>query len=427
MDWLCRITAGLAAALLFALGIPSPVRAQEMDGMHTMQIIPIVVDSATFRSRITLFNPFGNELHFDATYVPGDGTSQAANGPLACGTVVVPGAVSVGFASIREICPGLPAGSQFGYLKLVRGNDHGAAQPFHQNAIHAYSRVNNYAGQGFSVEAFPMHSFGPVRQVVSGLRRMAATLTSPAFQTNCFVGTMDEAAQFRLELATQQGAALGTPLDFSLGPNRLVRLLDVFAASALPTGDYDNVKLTLSRTGGAASAFFGFCTVQDNTSYGADFRIAKQVYATDRNETHTVTALTDPLGRPFTLPSSSQAAYQLLAMDFRQPDGVRCTVSGTGSPAQPISGVNMKLLVKDPTNHTLRPVDDTGGYYYVSELMGPKSLINEGVNTTLFVHVFRTEGGAETPYQLQCLSGNGLSRPVIVDAGTGTLNLPFLP
>lgn len=415
-----------ALALAFAAW-PHIARAQEMDGMQTMQVIPVVVDSSTFHSRITLYNPFGVELHFDATYVPGDGTSQAANGPLACNKIVLPGDKTVGFDTIREICPGLASGSQFGYLKLVRSNDHGANQPFHQDGIHAYSRVNNYAGQGFSVEAFPLHTFGPARQVVSGLRRLAATMTAPAFQTNCFVGTLDEASQFRLDLATQQDAALGTPLNFSLGPNRLVRLLDIFAAAGLPAGDYDNIKLTLSRTGVETSAFFGFCTVQDNTSFGADFRIAKQVYTGDGNEHHVVSASTDPLGRPFVLPSSSNAAYQVLALDFRHPDQVRCSVLDLGNPPQPIPGVSMTMLVRDPAQHTFRPVENTGQYYYVSELAGPKSHINDGVNTTLFVHVFRTGSGTDTPYQLQCFSGNGMSRPVIVDAGTGVLTLPNLP
>lgn len=428
MAWLYRNILRSASALVLAFAaLPHTARAQEMDGMQTMQIIPVVVDSATFRSRVSLYTPFGVELHFDATYVPGDGTSQAANGPLACNQVIVPGDSSVSFDSIREICPNLPAGSQFGYLKLVRSNDHGSSQAFHQQGIHAYSRVNNYAGQGFSVEAFPMHTFGPARQVVSGLRRLAATSVSPAFQSNCFVGTLDEPAQIRLDLATQQDVALGNGLDYSLGPNRLVRLLDIFTAAGLPTGDYDNVKLTIRNgsTGPDTPAFFGFCTVQDNTSFGADFRIAKQVYTTDGNERHVVSATADPLGRAFLIPDAAGAAYQMLAMDFRHPDRLRCDVLDQAG-ANP-STLSLAMWIKDPGTKTLRPIVSDSQYVYLPALAVNKSEINDGVNTTLFVQVFRDAAGPDTTYRLQCFSGNGLSRPVIVDAGLGLPTLPTFP
>jgi hypothetical protein len=56
-----------------------------------------------------------------------------------------------------------------------------------------------------------------------------------------------------------------------------IRLLDVFATLNAPPGDLDNVGATFESIvpGGAPVLFVASCTVQNNTSFDADFRIAK--------------------------------------------------------------------------------------------------------------------------------------------------------
>lgn len=426
--------ASARAFVLFGLSLLLPMGsalAQEIEGMQTMQIIPVVVDSTTFKSRIDLFNAFGVDTTLDVTYVPGDGTTQAANGVLACQQVTVPALQPLTIVSIRDICPTLAAGSQFGYLKLVRANVHGSSQKFHQLGVHAFSRVSNYQGQGFSVEAFPLHTFAWNRQVVSGVRRLAPTANSPGYQTNCFVGTLDDnvGGEVSIKLATAADAPLGNEIKVLTGPSRLIRLLDVFSAAGLASGDYDDVKVTFSS--GLPTAF-GFCTVQDNTSFGADFRIGKQVYPREMNEQRVVVASSDLLGRKLSLPEMQADYYQLLAMEFHHPDLINCIVYGSGAvpPAPPPSvpsNVELSLWIKDPQQHALRQVSDNGQYRYVSELADTKMAINDGVDTTLYALIARTGGGATTDYTLQCLSGSGLSVPVIVDEAPMPFLAPNLP
>jgi hypothetical protein len=51
----------------------------------------------------------------------------------------------------------------------------------------------------------------------------------------------------------------------------------VFAAAGAAPGDHTNVRAQFTRTSAETLDLIGFCTVQDNTSFGADFRIAKSI------------------------------------------------------------------------------------------------------------------------------------------------------
>jgi hypothetical protein len=53
----------------------------------------------------------------------------------------------------------------------------------------------------------------------------------------------------------------------TLVPGKIVRLLDIFAAVGLPTGDYDNAMLKVVENGPDEPGVIAFCTVQDNTSF----------------------------------------------------------------------------------------------------------------------------------------------------------------
>jgi len=95
--------------------------------------------------------------------------------------------------------------------------------------------------------------------------------------TNCFVSSLADPANYELALFDgSTGAQIGSTLTGSLGSYQQFRYLDVFTAAGAAPGDYANVRAEFTETSGTSSALIGFCTVQDNVSFGADFRIAKR-------------------------------------------------------------------------------------------------------------------------------------------------------
>src|SRR5206468_165838 len=109
-------------------------------------------------------------------------------------------------------------------------------------------------------------------------RRAAA---APGFQSNCFIGAMGEAVGVDLELDDADGLLIATA-HYDLTANQFVRLLDVFSALGAPAGDYANMRAQFTQNSTGHPTYLGFCTVQNNTSFDADFRVAKSVAPNDR-------------------------------------------------------------------------------------------------------------------------------------------------
>lgn len=412
---------GLAGAL--ALG---PVAAQSTDGYHAIQVFPIVVDTASFSQRFTFRNPYDEEVPLSATFYPAKGTAQSM--PLACPGFKVPPLRQATFASLREICPALAQGSAFGAL-VVR-----ASVPY---AFAAFSRVHNPAGNGFSVEAFAAHTFTSATSVVTGLRRMAATPNSPAFQSNCFVGNLGamtptqtpQPTSVEVSVRNADGLLVGTHT-VSLLPGELVRLLDVFAAVGNVADEFNDATATFKNTSGTQPGLLGFCTVQDNTSFGADFRIAKQELAFGGvvgSQDHTTNRnlpiyydVDDGRSRRFTIPPGASRNVHLLY--FRHPDIVSCDVYGifTGARGSPTNGLEMRLLVEDYETFELRVIAGGDMTTYFSNLyLGDKDAHGGGANTRYFLEV-ESNGIAEDKYRayhLLCFSGSGTTLADMVQTG----------
>ena len=71
-------TIRLAAGLAIGLGLASSgAVAQSTDGYHTIQIFPVVVDTASFTQRFNFRNPNDATISVTPKYYPGTGTSQA--------------------------------------------------------------------------------------------------------------------------------------------------------------------------------------------------------------------------------------------------------------------------------------------------------------------------------------------------------------
>ena len=146
--------------------------AQTSLGSSREIVFPVVAATASFTSHVTLFNPNGGDITVGLFYFDADNTPSPGAKP--CTDAVVPAKRSVQF-DLAAKCT-LGAGSHFGLLI--------AADSAGTNAFFGYSRTDNTAGAGFSVEGFPLANFSSNTSNATGLTRVAA---APTFQTNCFV------------------------------------------------------------------------------------------------------------------------------------------------------------------------------------------------------------------------------------------------
>ena len=203
-------------------------------------------------------------------------------------------------------------------------------------------------------------------------------------------------------------------------PGKLTRILDVFAVAA--AGDYNDAQIKFDELSPDEPALLTFCTVQDNTSFGADFRIGKQetgwngvaagafvngeVGAQDDHVSRETLVATDMIGRNFEL-AASASSRNTHVIYFRHPDNVQCELinPATGVRALPAYGLEMRML--DQNGQVLVGGQDVTGWadYY----LGDKTDRNGGANTryTIEVEDAETNSGAVRPYKLHCQSGSG--------------------
>jgi hypothetical protein len=409
----------LSAMVLGMASIAGPATAQSTDGFHTIQVFPVVVDSSTFTQRFFFRNPNNVTVTIVPRFVPGEGTAQASGaGAIDCPAFDVLALQEVVVDSLRDMCPAMAAGSGFGFLYTYETNP--------SNLPYAgYSRVSNNAGNGFSVEAFPAHTFTSSDTSVTGLRRLAATASSPAFQSNCFIANLNDftapggpptVTSVDYGLYTSDGSFIaGSTVD--LEPGRLTRLLDVFGAAGAPAGDYNNASIYFQEFGGGEPGLMTFCTVQDNTSFGADFRIGKQEFGfsdaegqfnvggQDDHVLRDSTISADILGRPFEIPAAVVSNTHV--MYFRHPDRVQCEIidPATGVRADAAYGLEMRLL--DKNGAVVAGGNEVYGFGEV--YLGDKTDRANGNNTRYTIQVESTETntGAVRPYRLHCQSGSG--------------------
>ncbi len=417
------VLATLFVLLALASGTASP---QSNDGFHSMQVIPVVVDTASYAQRFIFRSWLYKDNLVAARFYPADGTALAQ--PMDCPDFTIPKDPRPGrkvFTSLRELCPGLPEGSNFGLLYLrAKGPDN---LPFA-----AYSQVSNPKGIGFSVEAFPPHVFGLSPAIVDGVRRMAATATSPAFQTNCFLANLGELSPTGNSISTSvdfaiikaDGSAYGSSV--SLPTGRFVRLLDVFAAAGVPPGDVDDAEFRYINSFAVSpdAPIVGFCTVQDNSSFGADFRIAKpdqdpfcvEDCDAGMGDGHVMryTLAKDDIyvgepaaGSAFSIPAGPNHQNSHV-MYFRHPDVIGCRLrKPDGTPATADYGLEMRLL-------DIVPIAGGDGITGFSQLYLGDKIGSHGspLNHRYLLQVEsngQNEGNAR-PYWLECTSGSGHTR-----------------
>lgn len=420
------IARACAGMLVLALALSAPrARGQSTDAYHSIQIFPVVADTASFTQRFQFRKLLAATTLVSPVYFPARGTSQA--GPLACPSFEIP-TLERTFTSLRELCPDLPDGPQFGYLRLTQTGSV-------ERAFSGYSRASNTAGAGFSVEAFPAHTFTESFVSVSGIRRLAAANGAPAYQTNCFIARLDEVEPFGTPgplklfygVGDSEGNQIGSSKVVELERGEMVRILDIFGAVGAPANDFNdaNFRVAPDIVGAStvAGAVMSFCTVQENTSLGADFRIAKTEFGVCGTEScgewmnpmdehvnrDTVVGKDIHLpgeitGRAFSVPVGT--AQNSHVYYFRHPDYVQCELlDPTTHLRLPISyGLEMRLA--SVGGSVLAGGSDVTGFgrLYLGDKRG-------GSNTRYVIQVERNESveapAVERPYLIHCQSGSG--------------------
>ena len=408
----------LAGSLFLGLGLSGGALAQTTDGYHSIQIFPVVVDTASFTQRFNFRNPNDVQVSITPKYYPAQGTSS---GILTCPDIVIQGGKTATFTSLRQICPSLAAGSQFGFLYTSELSP--SSLPYA-----GFSRVANPQGNGFSVEAFPAHTFTSADSVINGLRRRAASGPNPAFQTNCFIGNLNEVTasgpsttpvEYTLYNSASTVIGSGT---VNLAPGAYVRLLDVFAAGGAALGDYDDAQMKVVELNNTVDlgepGIISFCTVQDNTSFGADFRIAKQevgnggmaypgdsLGAQDNHVARETLVDADAVGRAFEIGTGASANTHVIY--FRHPDYVQCEVINPSTGLRAVAGYGLEIRLLDPDGVVVAGGDNITGWSDV--FLGDKTERNGGANTRYTVEVedSQVNTGAVRAYKLHCRSGSG--------------------
>ena len=419
-------TLAMAALCLATATVAGTAFAQSTDGYHAIQVFPVAVDSGSYAQRFTFRNPDATSaITLAVQYFPGTGTTQAT--AITCPAVLVPANGQAVFTSLRTLCPALAAGSQFGFV-YTNDSDTTRKRPYA-----AFSRVSNIQGIGFSVEALPAHTFTSADGVVTGVRRIAAAGGAPAFQTNCFVGKMNNvnvgvalSSDVLVTVRNSAGATLGATTTFTVAPGKLTRLLDVFAAVGVPAGDYDDARVSFEESGTGEPGILSFCTVQDNTSFGADFRIAKQERGYSQLALTQTPAAQDehvlrdssigndapmtgffPAGRPFTLPAATTGSNTHV-MYFRHPDYVQCEIIDPATSARALTTYGLEMRMIGPDGILVAGGNDVTGFNSV--YLGDKAQRNSGANTRYTIEVELTAASTTAkPYKLHCISGSGHS------------------
>jgi hypothetical protein len=382
----------LAAACLLQASL---VAAQTPNGYSSIVHLPVVVNSGAFASTLYVHNPNASPVNVQFNYTGAGATPTA--GPVDCGLHAIPAGSTSEF-DFAALCP-LSGASNFGSMRIYE------TSPINR-PISVYTRVQSpVAGNGFSVEGFPIGNFANDKgvSVAVGLKRSSLL---PGYQTNCFVGSIGEPVTVDVALYAADNTQLGTTQTVSVPAGGLARMLDVFAVAGAPAGDLGNVRAEFRQNADQVGnpSYSAFCTVQNNTTFDADFRIAKAVSPDDLTLQYTSTVNKDALGNNIDIPPGAKVVFAMLV---KHPDFLACRVIGDGLP-------NAELRIVDPSGNVVaggNDVNDTTEFF-----TGEKSTVANGQNARWLVEVGARDGGGipAANFNLQCRSGNGASKPLVV-------------
>src|SRR5690349_10034661 len=127
----------LLASVVLLLG-SSAVTAQTTAGSSTTIVVPVIAQTSSFGSEVTVYNPNASTISVTPTFY--DAQNTASPGPKVCTALSLGANVSKPF-SVASQCA-LPAGSNFGLLVLTEAT---GTQRFY-----GYARTQTPQGIGFS-------------------------------------------------------------------------------------------------------------------------------------------------------------------------------------------------------------------------------------------------------------------------------------
>ena len=395
--------------------------AQSTLGYGAAIVLPLAAQTGSYATEVFVHNAAGTSaLTVDIQLV--EATTSTVPGPKTCAQLVVPALASASFQLDAQCSLG--AGTHFGYLIL---ND---AAPEALNLFFVYSRTQNPQAIGFSVEGFPAGNVSGQSQRVNGLKRVLPPAAIP-FQTNCFVGSFGKPVDYFIRLKSSTGTNLGSGISGHLDPHQMVRVLDIFAAAGL-AGDFSNVSATISSVNASSVGnrdhplYMGFCTVQDNASFGADFRVGKSFSGWDAAHAQLIGGCTPADCGAYDYAITDTAKKQVFQTLVRPPDNVKCELlsdrlSELGLRLREPRSIGDCDLCGLPPGSTAIPVT-------------PGAVVAGGFDQTSFYYdtgldVIRPSDGAATrdiwtievsarngltpvvpiPYSLKCQSGNGIT------------------
>ena len=411
----------LLASCALGLGlVAGAASAQSTDGYHSIQVFPAVAHTASFTQRFSFHNPDSvNDVTVTPKYFPSNGTTQAPN-RIDCPPFLIPKGKTVTYLTLLSMCPSLStalaSGPQFGFLYTSSAS----SRPYA-----GFSRAATPQGNGFTVEAFPASTFTSADSFVNGIRRAAATPSSPAYQTNCFMANLNEVTPagtvtpIHYTIYNSSSAVIGFG-DVSLSPGQHVRLSDIFTVGGAPPGDYFDASIRFEELNiNEEPSLMTFCTTQENTSLGADFRIAKQergagglgfpgdvVGSQDNHVLRETRVSADGVGRQFEIGTGASANTHVLY--FRHPDYMQCELLDTNN-ARHVAGYGLEMRLLDQDGQVL--VGGAGVTGWSDFYLGDKNDRNGGSNTryTIEVESNGQNTGAVRAYKLHCQSGSGHS------------------
>ena len=277
--WLRTLVA--AIALVGAM----TVRAQTTAGAGSVVVIPLVSHSTSFDSEIFVRNDQNTAITLNVRFY--DRTNPPPPGLRACNQLTVPGNLTVSFTLVSQ-CTLNPLNGYSGMLVLED-----ATRDVQNQFLLRYDRTQNPSGIGLSVEGFPVGNFSGQNANVIGLKRVAA---APGYQSNCFVAALGEPVDYTVELfdiyehSDRQYAVgiAGALSDGAISGHLRGR-------GAAPGDNLDaRARFSSTDTDPNAPALAGYCTVQENNTFGADFRIAKSRDGLDRRQKRIMCYATDP-------------------------------------------------------------------------------------------------------------------------------------
>ena len=395
------------AVSLLALACAVPAIAQTTAGSGSVIVIPVVAQTSSYSTEVFVRNPNAFSITLNVKFY--EALTSSEPGLHTCTQLTVAPALTVPFTLVSQCAP--DASNHHGMLVL----EDAAAQQV--DLFYAYSRAQTPGGNGFSVEGFPIGNFSGAPSDAIGLKRQAA---SPVYQTNCFVAALGETINYQILLRDgATNAPLGGTISGTLSPYQMVRYLDIFASAGAPAGDYTNVRANFTVSDANKPQYIGFCTVQESTFFGADFRVAKSEDALDNRQRRLTCFAQDSCGSVSTLNPAQitdvtrKNIHQLV---IAQPDYVQCDL------VSPRLG-DLEMQLREPGDPDTSPVfpssppyssggnGQTSFYIFSGQRGDPLTL---GVDTRWFIDVsFREGGNATVPinYGITCHSGNGVTVP----------------